>query len=785
VKKKWAPHIPFLLFLSAPIILFHWKILGLGHIICGGDMVHCFVPWREFAVNEIRQGRFPLWNPFTFCGNPFTANIQTSLFYPLNLFNLFFSPEREISLSLVIHQWIAAGGMYLFLHRLWGSKPGAAFGAAVYVWSGFFITHADGGHLIHLRACAFIPLALYAQTTWRNGITPLNFLFFSLTLSGMFYAGHTQIPLYVFYLLLGRAIGWSAWEWKSGKPIAVFFRYPLWTTGGLMLSLFLSATVLLPLLELSRNTMSRAGGANYVFATNDSVPPQHLITFFAPFFYGDPTRPDRESRFWETGTGYHEICGYAGVLPLVLLLFAFLPHNPQRKPEPFERREAGFFCLVALGALFFSLGRYNPLYVLLYYGLPGWKFFRVPGRLVLLFILGISVCSARGLGFWLGTDGRFLKETKAFKIAVVISALLVMATLVLAASQSSWLSLLREIEVERTVQEYGLPSGQRFAISRQLPMILFQTRLGWMLGSMMTGLTLLAAGWISLWAALKIRSSYRWVFPAAILLFDLLFFAHRFILTKAGEEWWKEYYPQTELISFLQKNAQGARVLCLDDAIGIQGQPYHPELRPNRLMHYGIESARGYDPIILQSYSRYVNLIYHRPADLPQGGVLLFPPIASETEVNYDLLNVRYIVTLYALPAPYRLAWEEKKSPVKVYENPRMRSRFFWENAADGDPIDIVSTTPNRVELRVKSSQEKRLIWSQNFYPGWQVWVDGAKKTVFPYQDTWISVTAPPGEHRILFAFYPQSLFLGGGISLFTIFSALAYLFLRKKFMRA
>ena len=206
MKKRIVLHAPYLLFLFLPIGLFHWKIVFAGELICGGDLINQFIPWRKFALGELSAGRFPLWNPYVFCGAPFLANIQTSLFYPWNLFHVFFSVERVFSLSLVFHHLLAAGSMYLFLHHLWRSKGGAAFGAVVYAWSGFLITHGHDGHLIHVRAYALIPLALYFQTCWRENDSFGRLFVFALVLAGMFYAGHTQIPLYIFYLLLARGV---------------------------------------------------------------------------------------------------------------------------------------------------------------------------------------------------------------------------------------------------------------------------------------------------------------------------------------------------------------------------------------------------------------------------------------------------------------------------------------------------------------------------------------------------------------------------------------------------
>nr|HQH72769.1 hypothetical protein [bacterium] len=595
---------------------------------------------------------------------PFAANIQTALFYPGNLLHLFFSVERTFSLSLVFHHFLALFTMYLFLNHLWKSRPGAVGGALAYGWSGFFITHGHDGHLIHVQAYAWLPLALYFQTTWqttgRGGFRFRSLFLFALCLAVQFYAGHTQIPLYVFYLLLFRAAWWGWNEARDARRVRAFFPYPLWTAAGLALAIGLAALVLFPLLELSGWTAGRAGGADYEFSTNDSLPPGHLITLAAPFFYGDPTRPDRESRFWETSTGFHEICGYAGIVSLLFWLLGFLPIPPHggNDEERFARREFHFFTAVAVGAVFFALGRFNPLYGLLYYGLPGWKYFRVPGRLLLLFILGVSTGAARGLAAGLAADWKQAAASWPVKAGAALSALFAIVTLITAASRPAILAGLREFEIDRTVMAYNLWTARRVDISRQLPERLFEIRYDWMLHSLLVACALLAAGWLSLYLARKIKNSLGWTLPAAVILADLLFFSWRFIDTKSAQEWRQTYFPQTALVTFLQEHAQGCRVLELDDAIGSPGLESHPELRPNRLMGYGVESARGYGPIILNSYARLVNKMYGNDPDTPQGGLLFFP--APPPAEYLEGLNIRYLITTRELNEPFRLAWREE-----------------------------------------------------------------------------------------------------------------------------
>lgn len=754
MKSRIARHAVPAAFLALPVLAFHADILLFGNRICGGDLINQFVPWRHWALGEMAAGRFPFWNPYAFCGTPFAANIQTSLFYPWNLLHALFSVEYTFSLSLAAHHLAAALGMYLFLVKRFETRGGACIGALAYAWSGFLIAHAHDGHLIHVRACAWIPFALACQSAWIPKAGRLASAGFIASLAMMFYAGHTQIPLYMFYLLFARSL-WLGWiEFRGPGGLRAAFRIPALTLGGLAAAVIVSLPVLLPLYQLSQHAAARAGGADFEFAVSDSLPPAQLATLAAPFFYGDPLAETREDRFWLTGTGYHEICGYIGVLPLLLAFMAAL--NRKRPLDPL-RTEA--WCFLAVGglALLFALGGYTPLYQLLYYGLPGWSYFRVPARLLLVWIVALSVVSAFGWREWRRMEWPALTGNAAFKAAAAASALALVAALVLAWSKPAVLAWLREFEIQRTLEAFGLPETQRIAVAAQLPRSLFEIRFGWMLWSSLLACGFLALSWLALLATKRWNRRVAWAAAAAVLTLDLLVFSHRFIETKPPGEWENAFFPQTGITGFLRDNARGGRVLCLDDAIGHPGLEHHPELRPNRLMRYGIETVRGYDPIILASVARYANRAYGRPEDAPQGGLLFFPPDGISAALPMlNEMNARLIVTASALPSPLRQVWSRPDTPVRVYENPDAKARFFWEREEEGNVIETLELLPSRAELRAVCASDNRLVWSQPHYPGWRADVDGAPAEIEPHRDLFLSVRLTAGEHRVVFAFKPS-----------------------------
>lgn len=773
--------------LTLPVLVYHYKILFMAGVICGGDFINQFVPWRQFALAELGEGRFPGWNPYVFCGAPFAANIQTSLYYPWNLMHLFFDTERMFSLSLVVHHALAAVLMYGFLFHRIRLAAAATLGALVYVWSGFLITHAHDGHLIHARAYAWIPLALWCQTVWMHHNRGWAFWGMTGSLALMFYGGHTQIPLYVFYVLFARALWTSLGQWSAGASWKSVVAPSLKTLAALGAAVGLSLLVLLPLADLSLHTAGRAGGADYDFATNDSMPPSFLPTFIAPFFWGNPTAGLRESRFWITTTGYHELCGYVGVLTLVLLPFAFLHLRKPDTPvwKSFLQSETLYFASLVFFGLFFALGEYNPLYPLLYYGLPGWSYFRVPARLVLVFILGASFVSAMGLAHWLRTPWNDLQHSWATKTSVIASLIVVFSSITVWMSKPAVTEWMRALEVERTIQATQAWTASRSMIAQQLPDYLFDYRFAEMISSLSLASLLLVFGWAALVLARRVSSPWSGYAPVLILLLDLMLFSRHFITVLPVQEWRQTYYPDSAIVEFLRTEAPEARILEMDTAIGHPGLQYHPELRPNRLMGYGLRSARGYDPIILNTYATSVNRLYGREDNFPQGGLLFFsePPDPQ----RFSHFATEYLISAFPLPEPYEEVWRDEESNVRVFRFSEAKPTFFLEHPSGGEiHHQNTQVSPQRMRIPVTVSGSNVLHASIPFHPNWKAYSGGIQVPIEPRQGNWLAIPLDEGDSEIELKFIPSGTITGMYLSSFILTALLSvhiYLRLTRKMM--
>jgi hypothetical protein len=121
----------------------------MGQTLFVGDMTYSFQPWLTYAAQEIQSGRFPLWNPYSACGEPFVSNPQVMIFNPAAIVYWVCPFTTGNGLFLVISQSL----LYLFtyfLARRWMGRPETArtsthgpssLAALGLAWGGFAVSH--------------------------------------------------------------------------------------------------------------------------------------------------------------------------------------------------------------------------------------------------------------------------------------------------------------------------------------------------------------------------------------------------------------------------------------------------------------------------------------------------------------------------------------------------------------------------------------------------------------------------------------------------------------------
>jgi hypothetical protein len=226
------------------------------------DPVVQFVPWFEFARDELAQGRFPLWNPLNGCGTPFWANFQSSVLSPFALFFYLLELKLALLLSSIVKIWLAGFVTYLFLRRLALRPVASWFGAASFMTCGFnmlLVAYPHPAVLIWLPGSLLCAEAVLQRARANGGALPRAWgaaLFGSLVL--MTYSGHPEILFFGSLTLAAYcAFRLIAWAW-SDRRAPGGLRPALRTASGMVLiglaSILVAAPLLLPFAEYAPNS---------------------------------------------------------------------------------------------------------------------------------------------------------------------------------------------------------------------------------------------------------------------------------------------------------------------------------------------------------------------------------------------------------------------------------------------------------------------------------------------------------------------------------------------------
>src|SRR5579862_6992064 len=180
-----------------------------------GDLITFFYPTRAFAAQAVKQGVLPLWNPMLLSGEPFLANNQSSLFYPLNIPYYVLPLPIAWTICLMLRMFLAALFMAMFVRSSGGSKTGTVFAGIVFASCGF-MTAWQGQPITD--SAIWLPFACYAiNKLYRN----VSGIWVALAAAGFampILAGHPETAAHV--TLTGSTLAAMLWLFppQSNKP---------------------------------------------------------------------------------------------------------------------------------------------------------------------------------------------------------------------------------------------------------------------------------------------------------------------------------------------------------------------------------------------------------------------------------------------------------------------------------------------------------------------------------------------------------------------------------------
>ena len=318
--------------------------------LLGFDTVRMMYPWQAFNIQELRNFRLPLWNPYSFTGAPHLANWQSAVFFPLNWIYLVLPQPIAWTVLVILQPILATVFAYLFLRHLKFKPQTSIITSLAYGFSGWMAAWIEWNSIGF--AYAFLPLTLLLLDKLKLwSILPLVLI----TLSG-----HPQVSFIILIFCL---------------IYALYRRLPLrFVSLVFILNLLITAVQWLPTAEYYHEA-SREFASSEFKLENTTLPWSQLITIFTPTFFGHPAT----GNFW----GQHNFVETTGFIGTAIFLLALLA------------KKRSFWFITALAVLVFVLP--TPLTSLL-------KFVSIPilstsviSRALILLPLCLTVLAAQGL----------------------------------------------------------------------------------------------------------------------------------------------------------------------------------------------------------------------------------------------------------------------------------------------------------------------------------------------------------------------------------------------------
>jgi hypothetical protein len=741
-------------------MLLAYPALGGGFLVSGiSDQYIAGFAYREFAGDMLRAGNgFPMWNPYQMGGLPFVAAMHGDIFYPTFLLRMVMETDAAMTWGFIIHTFLAGLFTFVFLRGAGLGFFPSLLGGVAYLLSGQIASYAAPGHDGKLFVSALMPLFLWAlQRGIREGRHWAWGAMAVLVGLGVL-SPHPQLLQYM--LLTGGAWGLylafgsgdaDAESGRLARPVAL--RRLGFALAAVALGMVIGAIQYVPVLGYV-DWSPRAGGAGWEHAISYSFPPEELLNTYLPQFSGILER-------YAGRNGIHFHSEYLGAVVLLLAGAAF------GRAGGVRRSFLWFWTGVFVVTLLWALGGFTPFYHLVYWLVPGTKFFRAPSTIYYVVTFSVAVLAAIGtrralaaristryLAGWLGFGALFL----------VLAATDALSNVALNFSIPG-----REPLVQENQPALLVGAARSLAFLVLAALVILAAR-GPRLGAPLAGTLLVALAGLDLWT---IERNYWRFWPPA-----------------------EELYASDATIEYLQRQPQPGRVLALQlgPPQSERRDPYmHPISRASGLMIHRIRSVLGYHG---NEFGRYQELLGHE-----YGAEQLYTQLANPN--IWQLLNIRYFLTdapespfpgaervagpvrnaagttvhLYRMPGDNPVAWVTPvivKAPdgavLSTVRDPRfdLRTAALFDTAAAVQgaqvetlpaPLDItVEVTrfePGMIALRLSAPAPagSALMVSENYYPGWTATVDGREAAIGRAGYTLIGVALPEGGREVTLTF--------------------------------
>ena len=713
LKRLAAPGILVLLCIGLYWKLFTSQYTWLDH----SDVANMEIPRLQFQAAEWQQGRFPLWDPHHWCGQPFLGQF-TGAAYPLNwpfyLLPLHDGKIRQSSLHwyFVLVRIQGALFCYWLCRDLGRSRAASVVGGLVFAMSGF-LSGAFWPQVFN--GAIWAPAIFLFLLRAARGRAPLTSSILSgLCLGISWLSGHHEVPVYLSFAVA------AAWLYFVVRPLRSRRLAIACAVMTVVIAILTSGLQTVPGYEFGKLARRWAGVVE-------------------PLSWGQPIPYNVHAHFSLTPSSalgiifqgmYDHVNPFVGVVAASLAAFAIVMR--------WSRLPVRFFSAMALLSLLFSMASSNFIHGLLYSTVPVFGMARVPARLIVLFdfaaaplaAFGFDALMARRSSIWL----------RRWMLGLIVLAAVVLGT--------AGIMRARRIDFDERFVFSGL-------IAALLAIVLFAWR--------------------------RSAISPRFVAAPVLALLTLEFgnglshgLRNRAEMDESSP--WRRLQETAGVAAFLRQQPQPLRLHYDDNAIpanigdwhGIDALEGFTAGVTENIYRIGVHTERTQDLLgvgytLARQPSRAGQVALFEGA----AGVRVFqnPNAFPRAWVVHETRRVSRHDELYALLQ--QPGFDLRKTAPILEHPPRL------ETCEGRDQVDYVERNSNRIALRVDTSCTGMVVLADTWYPGWRAAVDGTPAVIHEVYGALRGVVVPTGEHRVEMTFRPWSVRIGAAMTALGFLAAL------------
>ncbi len=720
------------------------NVISISHKAIAEDIFRQAYPFKTLAIDMIKNFQLPLWNPYNGSGMPLFATLNAGFLDPLNVIFLFIPYYLAWGLYIVLQPLLIGISTYLFCRKVLLGNRSSIFSAVTFMLSGVVITRIIYGTFG--LAFAMLPFILFLfESYFQNKKTRLILLLpvciFSLIVSTV-----PQIALYVIFFAFSyfiyRIVILRDQKVKAGEMLFITFL--------LLMGIALSSIQLFPTFELFQNASINKETSQFIFQ-HYLLPIQHLVTILIPNYFGNPSTYN----YWGYAD-YIETAAYMGLIPC---FFAFLGIFKKISDDKFKIKF--FFSLTLILSLLLSINWFFTRW-LFSYPIPIIST-GVPSRIFLITVFSISILSGFGFEFFIRKEislKKFLINALIFSFPVLVITIFTIFVYVIKAP---------------------CPPG---------PIIYCR-----LISVRNLGIEIAGFGITMILSYFYIAKTWKKIsfFPLVViaLLCGIGIYNSNKFLPFSNKE---SILPANSLIKTIQDKTKDGRVFGFGEA----------NIKTDFATNFRFYDPQYYHPLYIKRYGELIsyansgkfgNILPRSDVEITNDLQLENSDLEEKRNILFNLLSVKYLIfkknavqnfnkdnifwqdkdwavlkNLNSLPHAYFVGnfevIKDKQQILKRMFDPSFnfvnsvileeKPNLAKENLnSSADKIEQIDYASNNVLLKTNASKNRLLILTDNYYPGWMVFIDDKETKIYRANYTFRAVNVPSGNHKVPFFYDP------------------------------